>query len=1508
MDNIEALFESLNPDGDGLVAKEEILSWAPEPLQESLTSLLGSKNYIDLKGFTSACEALMNQQEVPEGDGEEEEEEEECERPSNDIDTIRRLFDKLDVGKKNALTADELVLAMPDASRESMEKVISQLNPSVQGQVSFEEFYAGFDIFVDHQQSEVRRKAREAKASACIPNTPSDTAKPSPRSPPSDITQPASLMGSPSSIRELIKDSKSIRNPKVVDLRRESVMSSRGPDMLKKWGTTEGTMESNASLTTFDVNSPRAQLGGSTVLTQEVNENDTSEWPNSRSRNPKKSHLSPPLPRSRIPNPNPPSTPASMNSQTSTRSKTTPTKPTDMNSASLSLNLGASVSEINQMSASDLSLSLASLHALGPSTPKATMTDYVRKSPKAIGKQIWGKKGMNVKGGSTRSASRGSPASRAALPTIAQMESDSKLFDRNAWPEPQDNPFQDEERESKLESKANAEDDEMASLRAKYESAVEHLEVINRKYKMLGRLGRKLEIENSRLGDQLAHAVGELETKTNDMEDLTERFQEIQRNYSKVLETVEDLREQNLTISKDHGATIESLEIEHRANVRIMDELNAQRELIAEFEKKKTVETRASRVTKMAQTKLLRNAMKEARMKQQLQTRYDEELKRSQGFQKKILKLSVEAKQKDELLKSLRHQLEEQKHKYGSSLEMDMGISPGSAARKNTARKMLARFDYHNRRKASYLARSLPLIAKNKISQLSPTDESRRRATLSFGAVSQLKKEMKKAQASGETLGTLLEIQETVSESLDDKRKRLESQSIEKERQLSAAIARAKQEGAAEFALDWRKCLNAVYAEAQKLTSKDDKLECSTLAQKIIDLFKPNHRLVIPVVTSAPPPTPTSVVGSEFEGPLKRLPWPEISLTQSEAGQITVLSSYLNAVLGCEPLLKKSNLIPLDPASGDLIHKVSNGLLLAVLINFGAPQTIDLRALNTNHVHDEKFHPFLHLSKVAGLAEERPKGGSISETKQLPMHAALENLTLVVESSKSIGVQVAGLRTKDLLHSYKYPSKVTHFIWRILSAQAEIKISLRNYPKLTKAIHISKGGKADTFDWPEAQELAASYSPPDLALAWATTHLQHYNTQPTKDSITSFSKPFTPQIISKVVEGAIKAQAKEEQESSAVILNDWNALRNRIDEAGAKSAGFLLCEGLEDAISSIIPKDRVETKKRAKPKGASKKADTWVEKARFAALATLLTEIPGFWPLPGESKIERQKGHRRVASANKWGGKRVGVMDDDKGSSRLERAFRMWINSMNAKGVYIHNLFADCRDGLVLLKVLDKMVPGSVSWRRVEKKPSNKFQKISNCNLVVQIAKGPTFKFSVVSISGDNIYGKNKKLTLAVVWQMMRFHLVDFLQSVFDAKFGKGDSRRPSSASPPGEGNRRASVFAGKYNPRTGKKKKSKAVLEGGDAAIIDWANKTVSKATGFGGLPPAGEGIKWKENLRIKTFKDEHLETSLYFFALLWAIDPYPVNWSIVTPGQTPQDRLLNASTKARGDYISTS
>ena len=51
------------------------------------------------------------------------------------------------------------------------------------------------------------------------------------------------------------------------------------------------------------------------------------------------------------------------------------------------------------------------------------------------------------------------------------------------------------------------------------------------------------------------------------------------------------------------------------------------------------------------------------------------------------------------------------------------------------------------------------------------------------------------------------------------------------------------------------------------------------------------------------------------------------------------------------------------------------------------------------------------------------------------------------------------------------------------------------------------------------------------------------------------------------------------------------------------------------------------------------------------------------------------------------------------------------INSLGNKGVFVRDLFNDLQDGIILLKVLDRIEPGCVNWKMVEKKSKKRPDK-----------------------------------------------------------------------------------------------------------------------------------------------------------------------------------------------------
>lgn len=117
--------------------------------------------------------------------------------------------------------------------------------------------------------------------------------------------------------------------------------------------------------------------------------------------------------------------------------------------------------------------------------------------------------------------------------------------------------------------------------------------------------------------------------------------------------------------------------------------------------------------------------------------------------------------------------------------------------------------------------------------------------------------------------------------------------------------------------------------------------------------------------------------------------------------------------------------------------------------------------------------------------------------------------------------------------------------------------------------------------------------------------------------------------------------------------------------------------------------------------------------------------------------------------------------------TREEKTFRNWMNSLGVEP-FVNNLYEDLRDGLVLIQLFEKVSPGIVDHKKVNYPPwkamGSEMKKIENCNYAVNLGK--QLKFSLVGIGGKDIFDKNKVLTLGLVWQLMRAHVISILQSL----------------------------------------------------------------------------------------------------------------------------------------------
>lgn len=200
----------------------------------------------------------------------------------------------------------------------------------------------------------------------------------------------------------------------------------------------------------------------------------------------------------------------------------------------------------------------------------------------------------------------------------------------------------------------------------------------------------------------------------------------------------------------------------------------------------------------------------------------------------------------------------------------------------------------------------------------------------------------------------------------------------------------------------------------------------------------------------------------------------------------------------------------------------------------------------------------------------------------------------------------------------------------------------------------------------------------------------------------------------------------------------------------------------------------------------------------------------------------------------------VEIEDFDAEGEREARVFTLWLNSLDVEpGVY--NLFEDLKDGTVILQAFDKVIPGSVTWKRVSKPKEgqelSRFKAVENTNYAVDLAKASNMH--MVGIQGADIVDGTKTLTLGLVWQLMRLNITKTLSSL--SKAGRGVS----------------------------------------DSDMVAWANNLV-KSSG--------------KSSQIRSFKDPQLKTAVFFLDLLNALRPGIVDYSLVNAGRSEEESKMNA------------
>ena len=324
----------------------------------------------------------------------------------------------------------------------------------------------------------------------------------------------------------------------------------------------------------------------------------------------------------------------------------------------------------------------------------------------------------------------------------------------------------------------------------------------------------------------------------------------------------------------------------------------------------------------------------------------------------------------------------------------------------------------------------------------------------------------------------------------------------------------------------------------------------------------------------------------------------------------------------------------------------------------------------------------------------------INKKENMNIFQQVENLNLAISAAKSIGLNCIGLSYDSIMDGKNF-IMVLGLMWQVVKLVVMRNIQLKQHPELIRLLN-------------QGEQLSdlLKLSPEQLLLRWFNYHLKAANYE---KKINNFS-------------GDVK-----DSEKYTILLNQLNKNlcdKCALNEEDKKKRAQKVIDNAKKlgAESYITPEDIVA--------GNSKLNTLFV--------ASIFNAYPGLEPPTEQEAMEAAK-----------------LLDDDIEGAREERAFRMWINSLglnddNGEPIHINNLYEESKDGLVLLRTLEKITPGCVRWKLVDKKPKNPFKIQTNCDEVIEASKKS--KYKIVGIGGGDIRTGNKKYILAIVWQMMRQH------------------------------------------------------------------------------------------------------------------------------------------------------
>jgi plastin-1 len=280
---------------------------------------------------------------------------------------------------------------------------------------------------------------------------------------------------------------------------------------------------------------------------------------------------------------------------------------------------------------------------------------------------------------------------------------------------------------------------------------------------------------------------------------------------------------------------------------------------------------------------------------------------------------------------------------------------------------------------------------------------------------------------------------------------------------------------------------------------------------------------------------------------------------------------------------------------------------------------------------------------------------AINNKKNLNIYQIKENLNLALNSAKGIGLKIPGINGAAFVERKSH--LILAVVWQVVRLILTKSIDLKECPQIMR---LAEEGE-------ELKDLT-KLQPEQILIRWMNFHLKQAGQE---RRVTNLG-------------GDIKDSI-----SLIYVLNQLDKTLCPLDglseEDVTKRAEIMIQNSIKLGVPSIVRPSDVTS-------GNTKINTIFV--------AEIFNHRHGLEELNEEEKEAFEK---------------FGIQDDDIEGSKDERAFRLWINSLNLEDVYIGDLTAEVMDGLALLKVLHKLDPNCIDWKVVDKKPNNTYKMGINC-------------------------------------------------------------------------------------------------------------------------------------------------------------------------------------------------